>query len=207
MNLVTPIRTWSVLGLALGCSMGCEHQFFLSARNPETIHLTSSRGPVSRDIPPPGPTSPVPASGPSERPLSDRGVILSNGYRQAYRKDGEWIVSVAPVGVEEHGNALSISYMVHPGRSDLPLRLTTDRNNICSLQLRKRPSHAWGYAGLVVGGMTAGLGALGDRKDWPYFGVTAGALVLAGAAMLLWPAGTPQTVVPESCAAASTPPP
>lgn len=183
-------------------SAGCaEHQFLLRVRDPGPIEVISPSEPVTRLAD----AAPAVTAG---RIFSDRGVHLQTGTDFPYWRDGDWIASVAPTQVRDDGNRISIDYTLHPGRRDLPLTLSTDRHNVCELRTRDRPNRALGYAGLVLG-LTAGvfvpITALsndhGTRQAAPYVGGAAAALLIAGAAWVLWPAAPDQVAVPPACAA------
>jgi len=206
MSSLRPARRQGLACVALALIVteaGCaEHQFLLAVRDPQPIQVASPSEAVAR-LP-----AATPAGSAAGQLFSDRGVRLQTGTEFPYWRDGDWLASVAPVQVRQSDGRISIDYTLHPGRRDLPLSLSTDRQNVCELRTRDRPDRALGYAGLVLG-LTAGafvpVTALsrdeGTRHAAPYVGGAAAALLIAGAAWVLWPAAPDQIVVPPSCAA------
>lgn len=209
MRPVRPARRHGPACVALALLVtgtGCaEHQFLLAVRNPGPIEVAAPSERVAR-LPAVAPAAPV-----AGQVFSDRGVRLQTGTEFPYWRDGDWIASVAPVQVRQDSGRISIDYTLHPGRRDLLLSLSTDRQNVCELKTRQRPNRALGYAGLVLGVTVAAfvpITALSDhdgtRHAAPYVGGAAAALLIAGAAWVLWPAAPDQIVVSPSCATAAT---
>lgn len=196
-------RLLLALGLAIsGCT---EYEFALRVRDPGPIRVTSETEMVARD-----PTQirvagepPASASAPSA-PFADRGVVLSDGYHLEYARDGEWVSSIRTVRVSERAGTVSVAFVDHPGRRDLPLVLETPSANVCDLRTRSRPNRGLGWAGVVtsimIGAIAGGTFAAGDKgHEGPYLGATAGAFLVGGVAVLVWPAGEQTRVVSGRC--------
>ncbi len=209
---LTSLRPRAVAWLcfvSVSTSLGCaEHEFLLTVRDQGSLTIASASAsatePVTRAL------GGEAAPGQGGMPVSDRGVMLATGNEVRYPRDGDWIVSLHPVRADATPARLSVAFTVHPGRRDLPLVLSLPRENACELRVRSRPSRALGYAGLVVGAMVGAfvpVTALADdaqtRHATPFVAVGAGALLAAGATLVLWPSGAGTLVESGACGAAA----